>query len=231
MIRMNDPSGPWLTCTDGHVQSVHDQGGVLFGVDSPADDLAAASIQHGGAVDLALPGGMLGDVRDPQLVQRETVELAVDQVVRCGDSLESLDSGGAWKATDSGASHEDGDEPAGARNVHSDGELGVDAAVAVGAAGGDVDLPDQTGQPAAAQLSGTGRALSVPVIALTGDAQQAAAGARGCPGVDESVDHRVRPFGATPPSSSSHVAARRRIAISCSSCRTRPRAARSSADS
>ena len=171
MIRMNDPSGPWLTCTDCHVQSVHDQGGVLFGVDSPADDLAATSIQHGGAVDLALPGGMLGDVRDPQLVQRETVELAVDQVVRCGDPLKSLDSGWAWKATDSGASHEDGDEPAGARNVHSDGELGVDAAVAVGAAGGDVDLPDQAGQPAAAQLSGTGRALSVPVVALTGNAQ------------------------------------------------------------
>ena len=53
----------------------------------------------------------------------------------------------------------------------ADGELGVDAAVAVGAAGGDVDLPDQAGQPAAAQLSGTGRALPVPVAALTADAQ------------------------------------------------------------
>lgn len=171
MIRTNEPSGPWPTCTDCHVQSVHDQGGVLCGVDSPADDLAAASNQHGGAADLALPGGMLGDVRDPQLVQRETVEPPVDQFVRRGDPLESLDSGWAWKATDSGASHEDGDEPVGARNVHSDGELGVDAAVAVGAAGSDVDLPDQAGQPAAAQLSGTGRTLSVPVTARTGDAQ------------------------------------------------------------
>ncbi len=35
----------------------------------------------------------------------------------------------------------------------ADVELGVDAAVAIGAAGGDVDLPDQAAQPAAAQLS------------------------------------------------------------------------------
>src|SRR5690606_31769278 len=220
-----------LACTDCHVQGVDDQGGVLFGVDSPADDLAATSIQHGGAVDLALPGRMLGDVRDPQLVQRETVELAVDQVVRCGDPLKSLDSGWAWKATDSGASHEDPDESARAGNVHAHGELCVDPAVAVGAAGGDVDLADQSSQPASAELGGAGGALSVPVVALARDAQKAAAGVHWSSGVDESVDHRVRPFGATPPSSSSHIAARRRIAISCSSCRTRPRAARSSADS
>ena len=56
VIRMNDPSGPGLTRTDRHVQCVHDQGGVLFGVDGPADDLAAARIQHGCALDLALPG-------------------------------------------------------------------------------------------------------------------------------------------------------------------------------
>lgn len=53
VIRMNDSSGTWLTCTDGHVQGVHDQGGVLLGVDGPTDDLAAAGIQHCGAVDLA----------------------------------------------------------------------------------------------------------------------------------------------------------------------------------
>lgn len=44
VIRMNNPSRTWLPCSDGHVQGVDDQGGVLLGVDGPADDLAAASI-------------------------------------------------------------------------------------------------------------------------------------------------------------------------------------------
>jgi hypothetical protein len=53
---------------DGHAQRVGGQINLLAGIDGPADDPAGVRVDDDAAVDLALPGGMLGDVGDPQLV-------------------------------------------------------------------------------------------------------------------------------------------------------------------
>ncbi len=53
-------------------------------VDRPADHAAAVDVEHDGAVDAALAGGVLGDVGDPQLVGAAAGELAVDQVAGGG---------------------------------------------------------------------------------------------------------------------------------------------------
>lgn len=230
MISVDDSAGTGPTGPDGHVQGVHDQGGVLLGVDGPADDLAAAGIQHRRAVDLALASGMLGDVRDPPFVQRQTMELPIDEIVCAHHAAKALDPCRAGQPTDARARHQRGDQPARSGDAHADGEFRVYAAVPVGSSRGLVDLPDQPCQPLSTEFRGTGRKFAVPVVALAGDAQDAATGVDRSPGVDESIDHRVRPFGQTPSSSSSQVAARQTIASSCSSWRMRPRAARSSAD-
>lgn len=148
---------------------------------------------------------MLGDVRDPEFVHGEAMELPIHEVIGCGNAFEARDGGGPGESFDSSSSHQDRDQPARAGDIHADGELSMNAAVAVGAARGHADLADHAHQPAAAELGGAGGTLPVPVVvALIGNAQQAATGIHGGSGVDEPVDHRVRPFGSTPPSSSSH---------------------------
>jgi len=82
-----------------------------------------------------------------------------------------------------------------------------------------MDLPDEAGEPKSAELCRAGRAFSIPVVALSGYSKKPAAHLNWCPSVDKSIDHRVRPFGSTPSSSSSHFEARFRIESSCSSCR------------
>lgn len=75
-----------LDCSGGlpvagrHREGVGDQRGRLRRVDGPADHLARAGIQQHGAVDLALPGEMFGDVGNPQLVWRRAGEVTVDQI-------------------------------------------------------------------------------------------------------------------------------------------------------
>lgn len=48
--------------------------------DGPAHDAAGVGVEHGAAVDLALSGGVLGDVGDPELVRPGAGELALDAV-------------------------------------------------------------------------------------------------------------------------------------------------------
>jgi hypothetical protein len=50
------------------------------GVHRVADDPVAASVLDSAEVELALPGGVLGDVGQPQLVELLSTELAGDQV-------------------------------------------------------------------------------------------------------------------------------------------------------
>jgi hypothetical protein len=71
-----------------------------------------------------------------------------------------------------------------------------------------VDLPDQARQPLPPQLTWTGGSAFVLVVALPGDAQDPAAPIDRCPGFDESVDHRVEPFGRGLSSSRNFAAAR-----------------------
>jgi hypothetical protein len=52
----------------------------LVAVDRPADHPAGEHIQHHTAVHLALPGGVLGDIGNPQLIRCRPVEPALDQI-------------------------------------------------------------------------------------------------------------------------------------------------------
>lgn len=65
---MNNRLGVRAALADGHAERVGDQRGRLGAVDRPADNHAREGVQHGAAVDLALPGGMLGDVGHPKSV-------------------------------------------------------------------------------------------------------------------------------------------------------------------
>ena len=91
------PWSEWMTVVgDGGLdavglgQSVVDQRGVTAAVDGPADDLAGVEVEHDAAVELALAGGMLGDVGEPQLVGRRGGEPALDEVLARRGVLEVL---------------------------------------------------------------------------------------------------------------------------------------------
>ena len=106
----------------------------------------------------------------------------------------------------------------------------MDSTVAVGTAAGDVDLADESGQPLTAQFGGGSGFPLVFVVVLAADAKDSATTIYRRPGGDESVDHRVHPFGRGL-SSPRNVAACRTLASSVSSSRMRRRAARNSGDS
>jgi hypothetical protein len=112
--------------------------------------LRGEGVQHAAAVERALTGGVLGDVGDPQLVRSNPVELAVDEVSGRDDTARPLDPGRSGQPVDPGVVRQGEHQPGGDRHVHRHGQLGVHAPVAVGAARGDVDLPDQPGERLAA---------------------------------------------------------------------------------
>jgi hypothetical protein len=58
-----------LSVREGHPESISDKGGLLAGVDGPSDDPAAEDVEHHGAVDLAFPRRMLGDVGHPEAIR------------------------------------------------------------------------------------------------------------------------------------------------------------------
>ena len=64
-----------------HLQGVDHQLGADVIGDGPAHDPAAPSVEDDGYVDLALGGGVLGYVADPQPVRALDAELAVHQVL------------------------------------------------------------------------------------------------------------------------------------------------------
>ena len=83
VIGVNDHPWVWVAVADGHVQGTGDQCCGLGVVDGPADHTAGVGVEDDSAVELAFPGGVLGDVGDPELIALRAVELAVDQVA-CG---------------------------------------------------------------------------------------------------------------------------------------------------
>jgi hypothetical protein len=90
---------------------------------------------------------MLGDVRDPELVRRQTVEFTVHEVIAGGDATEAFDLGRPRKAGDSGQARQLRDQMLADAHVHAPCQFGMDPAGPVGAAAGGVDFPDEAGQP------------------------------------------------------------------------------------
>lgn len=68
------------TGIDDHAQGIGDQRPCGTGVDRTADDAPLVGVHDDGAVHLALAGGVLRDVGDPQGVHTPVVEPPVDQV-------------------------------------------------------------------------------------------------------------------------------------------------------
>ena len=84
VVGMDDRASLRRALSDGHVEGVHDELGILDRIDRPSDDASAAGVHNGAAVDLALAGAVLGDVGDPELVELEASELALHQILRVG---------------------------------------------------------------------------------------------------------------------------------------------------
>ncbi len=173
---------------------------------------------------------VLRDVGDPELVWARPGEHPVHEIIGRDDASKAFGPDRTGEPVYPGLVHELEHGLVADSDAHCYGQLGMDAAVPVSAARGDVHLPDQSGQPLPAQLRLGQRLPLDTVVMLPGDPEDAAAAVDRDPGVGESVDHREQPFGRGR-SSSRNFAACRTISNSVSSSRMRRLAARSSADS
>ena len=98
--------------------------------------------QDDAAVDLALPGRVLGDVSDPQLVRAVAVEGPLDEVG--GDVVwpDPFPLPSPAHASEAGSAHHQLDLVMADLDASAQSELGIDPAGAVGAVGLGVDLGD-----------------------------------------------------------------------------------------
>jgi hypothetical protein len=173
---------------------------------------------------------MLGDVGHPQLVDIQSRELSLDQIVSRRDALDPFHRRRARKPGNAGLLHERRDQALTHPHVASLGQLGMHPTRAVSAAALGVNVFDQRGKPFATHLRRSEWAIAVNVIARTRDAEYSTTLLHAEPGPDEDVDDRVNPFGRAASEPRSWLA-RRRISTSSSSSRIRLLALRSSLDS
>ena len=146
-----------VSAQDGHTQSVGDQFGAHVVSDRPADDPAGERVEHGGAVHLALLGGVLGDVGDPEAVRLGHREVAFDQV-RAGCGSRVADRTAAVsppvEALNACLTHQPGDPFEVDLIAQFHRQLGVHARRTVRPAGLLVDLPDDLEQQLVVLLAG-----------------------------------------------------------------------------
>jgi hypothetical protein len=113
-----------------------------------------SQIPQNGAVDLALAGGVLGDVGDLQLVPAGPGELPVHQVRGGRCLVPGPGAGVAGQALDAGTAHQRPDCAAADLDAQAEGELGVHAPGSVKTPGHCVDGLDLPGQPRVPQRPG-----------------------------------------------------------------------------
>jgi hypothetical protein len=112
------------------------------GVDRPADHSAGVGIQHDRAVDLALAGGVLGDIGHPQLVRSGAGELAVDQVGGDLVRLGVAPFGSAGHSGEPGAAHQHRHRAVADHDPAAKPQLSVHPASTIGSTDRLVDLDD-----------------------------------------------------------------------------------------
>src|SRR5918994_4222211 len=139
-----------VALADGHAERVGDQRRVLGRVDRPADHSPGEQVEHDGAVHLAFPGGVLGDVGDPEPVWVVASEVPVDEVAGGGLVGDAPVLRATRQALQAGLAHQQPHGFLADGEAVAEGELGVHAPVAVHAAEIDVDLADQVGEPGVA---------------------------------------------------------------------------------
>lgn len=71
----------WPAPPEGHLDGVDDELGTDVVGHRPAHNSAAEGVEDHGQVDLAVPGGVFGDVHHPQAVRFGGIELAADEIV------------------------------------------------------------------------------------------------------------------------------------------------------
>jgi len=155
--------GPGLT---GHAQRVVDQCRLATPIDGPADHLAAEGVEHDAAVDLALPGRVLGDVGEPQDVRTVDGEVALDQVLFGSHVHEVLRAPFRTRqALDPELTHDGEDQLLVDDHVPLAHEGRSDPQHSVGAPGSRMDVGDQILQQQPADLALRGQAVLVLVEA------------------------------------------------------------------
>ena len=100
-----------LAANNGHAQGVGDQFGAHVPGNRPADDKPGIGVQHRGAVQGTFPGGVLGDIGNPQPIRLGDGEIAVDQI-RAGCCVWVADgtatASAPVEALDAGLTHQPG---------------------------------------------------------------------------------------------------------------------------
>src|SRR5258707_2025350 len=79
-VRVMDDAGARLALAQCHVERVEHQLGTQVRRHRPADDAAAAGIEHDGEVQETGPGGDVRDVGHPELVELADVEIALEEI-------------------------------------------------------------------------------------------------------------------------------------------------------
>jgi len=95
---------------------------------------------------------VLGDISDPQLAGPLAGEPAADQIIGGDHAADPPGPGRAGQPVDPGLAHHNGHQVLADLDLPAHGQLGMHPARSVGAAGGQMDLADQPGQPLAAHL-------------------------------------------------------------------------------
>jgi hypothetical protein len=142
-------TGVGATARDGHLERVDDELGAEVVGERPADDRPAVAVHHRGEIQPALPRSDVGDVRAPEAVDRGRVKVALDEIRRAADALDT-DRRLPAPALDlprwAGPAHQPLDALAAHPHAVLEAQLGVHARGSVGLHGAAVDLRDPTGQ-------------------------------------------------------------------------------------
>ena len=129
-----------------HLQRVDDELAAYVIGDRPTDDPAAPGVEHDGQVALALRGGVLGDVHDPQPVRSLGVEPAAHQVVGWLGRRVASGAGPALSPIDilnAGLAHEALDALTAAAVVLAQSQFGMHPRRAIGPTAHPVDVHDR----------------------------------------------------------------------------------------
>ena len=107
---------------------------MLAGVKGPAHHAAGERVEDHAAVQLALAGGVLGDVGDPQLIGGVPGELALDQVSDGHGGRNSLTAWARRKPGERRAAHQQRDGVVSDSDAVAQHQFGVDLVLTVRAA-------------------------------------------------------------------------------------------------
>jgi hypothetical protein len=120
--------GRRLASPDGHLEGVDDELGAHVIADRPAHHHSAERLQHHGQVNLAVAGGMLGDVHHPQPVRFGHIERPVHEVLgRLGVGIPAgaTPPAAPINALDAGLAHQALHPLAATTDAFTEAQLGV----------------------------------------------------------------------------------------------------------